>query len=37
MLGAVFLMSGRCLWTTILAHGLSDTVALALTYLGLNN
>jgi membrane protease YdiL (CAAX protease family) len=37
LMGGVFLMSGRCLWTCILAHGLSDTVAVALTYLGLNN
>jgi len=37
LMGAVFLMSGRCLWTCILAHGLSDTVAVVLTYFGLNN
>ena len=37
LLGGVFLLSGRCLWTTILAHGLSDTAAVALTYFGLNN
>jgi CAAX protease family protein len=37
LLGGVFLLSGRCLWTCILAHGLSDTVAVALTYFGLNN
>jgi membrane protease YdiL (CAAX protease family) len=37
LLGAVYLLSGRCLWTCILAHGLSDTAAVALTYLGLNN
>lgn len=37
ILGGVYLLSGRCLWTTILAHGLIDTTAIALTYLGLNN
>ena len=37
LLGAVYLLSGRCLWTCILAHGLSDTLAVVLTYLGLNN
>ena len=37
ILGGVYLLSGRCLWTTILAHGLIDTVAVVLTYLGLNS
>ncbi|WP_372784976.1 CPBP family intramembrane glutamic endopeptidase [Phenylobacterium sp.] len=37
LMGAVFLASGRSLWTTILAHGLSDTLAVTLTYLGLDN
>jgi len=37
LLAGVYLLSGRCLWTTILAHGLSDTAAVALTYFGLNN
>jgi uncharacterized protein len=37
ILGGVYLLSGRCLWTTILAHGLIDTTAVVLTYLGLNN
>ena len=37
LLGAVYLLSGRCLWTCILAHGLSDTLAVALSYFGLNN
>jgi len=37
LMAGAFLLSGRCLWTTILAHGLSDTVAVVLTYLGLNN
>jgi membrane protease YdiL (CAAX protease family) len=37
LMGGVFLLSGRCLWTTILAHGLSDTLAVVLTYFGLNN
>ena len=26
ILGAAYLLSGRCLWTTILAHGLHDTI-----------
>ena len=33
--GALFLASGRNLWLPILAHGLSDTIGLALIYLGL--
>ena len=37
LMGAVFLLSGRCLWACILAHGLSDTLAVALTYMGLNS
>lgn len=37
LMGGVYLLSGRCLWTCILAHGLSDTGAVILTYLGLNN
>jgi len=37
LLGAVYLLSGRCLWTCILAHGLSDTLAVVLGYLGLNS
>lgn len=37
LMGTVFLLSGRCLWTCVLAHGLSDTLAVALTYLGLNS
>ncbi|HEY2357437.1 MAG TPA: CPBP family intramembrane glutamic endopeptidase [Phenylobacterium sp.] len=37
IMGGLYLLSGRCLWATILAHGLSDTLAVALTYLGLNN
>ena len=37
LMGSVFLLSGRCLWACILAHGVSDTLAVALTYLGLNN
>jgi uncharacterized protein len=35
ILGAAYLLSGRCLWTTILAHGLIDTTAVFLLYLGL--
>jgi uncharacterized protein len=33
--GALYLKSGRNLWLPILAHGFSDTLALALNYLGL--
>ena len=35
ILGAAYLLSGRCLWTAILAHGLIDTTALALLFFGL--
>jgi membrane protease YdiL (CAAX protease family) len=35
ILGAAYLLSGRCLWTTILAHGLIDTTGVFLLYLGL--
>jgi len=35
ILGAAYLLSGRCLWTTILAHGLIDTTGVILLYLGL--
>lgn len=35
ILGAAYLLSGRCLWTAILAHGLIDTVGVVLTFLGL--
>ena len=35
ILGAAYLLSGRCLWTTILAHGLIDTAGVFLLYLGL--
>ena len=34
ILGAAYLLSGRCLWTTILAHGLIDTTGVFLVYLG---
>lgn len=34
ILGAAYLLSGRCLWTTILAHGLIDTTGVILLYLG---
>lgn len=37
ILGGAYLLSGRCLWTTILAHGLIDTTGVVLVYLGLNN
>jgi membrane protease YdiL (CAAX protease family) len=35
ILGAAYLLSGRCLWTTILAHGLIDSTGVVLLYLGL--
>ena len=35
ILGGAYLLSRRCLWTTILAHGLIDTTAVLLLYLGL--
>jgi membrane protease YdiL (CAAX protease family) len=35
ILGAAYLLSGRCLWTTILAHGLIDTTGVLLLYFGL--
>jgi uncharacterized protein len=35
VLGTAYLLSGRNLWVTILAHGFSDTYAIAITALGL--
>lgn len=35
ILGSAYLLSGRNLWVTILAHGLSDTFAVAILFLGL--
>jgi membrane protease YdiL (CAAX protease family) len=32
--GAAYLLSGKSLWTAICAHGLSDSLALSLTFLG---
>jgi len=37
LLGGVYLASGRSLWACVLAHGISDTAAVALTYFGLNS
>jgi membrane protease YdiL (CAAX protease family) len=37
ILAGAYLLSGRCLWTAILAHGLIDTTAVVLTYSGLAN
>ena len=34
LLGALYLASGRNLWACILAHGITDTIALALAFLG---
>ena len=35
LFGALYLTWGRNLWLPILAHGFSDTIGLALIYLGL--
>ncbi len=35
ILGAAYLLSGRVLWTTILAHGLIDTTGVVLLFFGL--
>lgn len=35
ILGGVYLLSGRCLWTSILAHGLIDTTGVVLLFFGL--
>jgi membrane protease YdiL (CAAX protease family) len=37
VLGTLFLVSGRNLWAPILAHGLSDTYAVVLVYMGWAN
>jgi uncharacterized protein len=37
VLGAVYLLSGRNLWASILAHGLSDTFAVLAVYVGWAN
>jgi uncharacterized protein len=37
VLGTLFLLSGRNLWAPILAHGLSDTYAVVLVYMGWAN
>jgi len=37
ILGAAYVMSGRNLWVTILAHGFIDTFALTLVYFGLDS
>jgi membrane protease YdiL (CAAX protease family) len=37
VLGSVYLLSRRNPWTAILAHGFIYTIAVAYTYLGLNN
>jgi membrane protease YdiL (CAAX protease family) len=36
VLGAAYLLAGRNLWVTILAHGFIDTFGLVLAYLGLD-
>lgn len=35
ILGSAYLLSGRNLWVTILAHGLSDTIAVGIIFFGL--
>jgi len=35
VLGGAYLLSGRNLWVAILAHGFSDTFAVAAVYFGL--
>ena len=37
ILATVYLLSGRCLWTAILAHGLIDTTGVLLLFFGLAN
>jgi membrane protease YdiL (CAAX protease family) len=37
ILGSAYLISGRNLWTTVLAHGLIDTYSLTLLYFGLDS
>jgi hypothetical protein len=37
VLGSVYLLSGRNLWASILAHGISDTLAVAVVFLGWAN
>jgi membrane protease YdiL (CAAX protease family) len=37
VLGVAYLVSGRCLWTTILAHGLIDTTGVIAIYFGLSS
>jgi membrane protease YdiL (CAAX protease family) len=34
LFGSAYLLTGRNLWLTILAHGLSDTIAIGLVYFG---
>jgi CAAX protease family protein len=36
VLGAAYMLSGRSLWTSILAHGFIDTFGVAMAYLGLD-
>jgi membrane protease YdiL (CAAX protease family) len=35
ILGAAYLLTGRNLWTSIIAHGLIDTFAIIVVFLGL--
>ncbi len=35
ILGSVYMLSGRVLWTSILAHGFVDTFGVVVVYFGL--
>jgi membrane protease YdiL (CAAX protease family) len=37
VLGAAYMLSGRNLWTTILAHGFIDTFGVIMVFLGLDS
>ena len=37
ILGGAFLLSGRNLWVSVIAHGCADTIAIAAAFLGLAN
>jgi uncharacterized protein len=34
VLGSVYLLTGRNLWASILAHGMTDTVAILVVFMG---
>ncbi len=37
IIGGAYLISGRNLWTAVIAHGLQDTIAVVAAYWGLAN